>query len=178
MHEDIYYNEILDTWVDLHEDEASTNRRFEELSKVMDPMYDFVLAYSNYYNERHDYGDGQKLTMTEAHILTYIADHPLTTVTEISNVWHRTTSAISQTVRKLIKAEMVERKNSENDGKVFHLSATELGKRIALNHKRYDNIDIIKTKKKLLKHFTVKELVAFDRVCEVYTKLLRDHHDI
>ncbi|MDO4594226.1 MAG: MarR family transcriptional regulator, partial [Tissierellia bacterium] len=74
--------------------------------------------------------------------------------------------------------EMVIRKNSKEDAKIFHLMPTELGKKVALNHKRYDNVDIVKTKKKLLKEFSVDELVAFDKICKIYTDILRENHDI
>lgn len=174
MSKDIYYNDILDTWVDENEDYITTNKRYKELSKVMDPMYDFVLAYSNYYNIRRDYGFGPKLTMIEVHILTEISDKPGITVTELACKWNRTTSAISQTVRKLMKQDLVYRENSKTNGKIFHLYVTETGEKLVFSHKKYDNIDIVKTKKKLMESFSIDELDAFDRICKVYTELLKD----
>ena len=54
-----------------------------------------------------------------------------------------------------------------------YLTITERGKELALIHKKYDNLDIVKTKKKLLKKFTIEELIAFDKICKEYTEILR-----
>lgn len=42
----------------------------------------------------------------------------------------------------------------------------------ALAHKRYDNIDIVKTNKSLLEKFSVDDLVTFDNILEEYTSIL------
>ena len=175
MNKDLYKNEIIDQWVDDDEDLETTNHRYKELSKIMDPMYDFILAYSYYYSTRRYYGSTDiKLTMIEVHILTDIYDNPGITVSQLATQWNRTTSAISQSVRKLIKWDLVYRKNSPTDGKVYNLYTTEKGEELSINHKKYDNVDIIKTRKRLLKEFSVEELVAFDNVARAYTALLRD----
>lgn len=141
----LYLEEIVDSWVDENESEEKTNERFKKLSKIVDPMYDFILTYSNYYSSRRDYGVGEKLTMLEVHYLTDIYDNPGITVTEIAKIWNRSKSAISQTVRKLINWEY--------------------------------NVDIVKARKRLLRDFTVDELVAFDEICKAYTALLRNKDD-
>lgn len=172
-HEAIYENEIINTWIENDESEEIVARRYRALSTIMNPMYDFILAYSNYFSTRRNYGYGPELTMIEAHILTHIYDYPDTTVTEIANHWRRTTSAISQIVRKLINLGLVDRVNSKENGAVYHLTTTENGARLALAHKRYDNIDIVKTRKVLLEKFSVEDLQAFDLVCKAYTEILR-----
>lgn len=175
MKKDIYEKEVIDSWFDIEESKVETDRKYEELSKLLDPMYDFVLAFSNYYNTRRNYGIGPDLTMIEVHILTQISDNPGITVTELAEKWHRSTSAISQTVRKLMKQDLVYRENSETNGKVFHLYTNDFGEKLALKHKKYDNIDILKTRKKLLNEFSVEELIAFDKVCKAYTEILRNN---
>lgn len=57
----LYLEEIVDSWVDENESEEKTNERFKKLSEIVDPMYDFILTYSNYYSSRRDYGVGEKL---------------------------------------------------------------------------------------------------------------------
>lgn len=173
MKKEIYENEIIDQWVSGDESQKEVDRKYQELSKLLDPMYDFVLAFSNYYNTRRNYGLGPDLTMIEVHILTQIADNPGITVTELANNWNRTTSAISQTVRKLMKQDLVYRENSKVNGKIFHLYTSQAGNDLALSHKKYDNVDNLKTRKKLLETFTVDELVAFDNICKAYTDILR-----
>jgi DNA-binding MarR family transcriptional regulator len=132
----------------------------------------FVLAYANYFNERKDYGSGPKLTLVEVHILTQIYDNPGTTVTEIAKIWNRTTSAISQTVRKLMKQDLVYRENSTSDGKVFHLYTTELGKETSMAHKRYDNDDITNATDILLEKFSMEDLIKFSEICSYSHEIL------
>nr|WP_229050225.1 MarR family transcriptional regulator [Fusobacterium sp. 1001295B_180824_G3] len=111
--------------------------------------------------------------MIEIHILTEIYDNSGITVTKLAEKWCRTSSAISQTVRKLMKWGLINRIGNENNGKIYHLTITKKGKELALIHKKYDNLDIVKTKKKLLKKFTIEELIAFDKICKEYTNILR-----
>lgn len=165
MDKDVYYANYIEALNDRSVDDKSTNAKYAKLSEVAVPVYDFVLAYANYFNERKDYGSGPKLTLVEVHILTQIHDNPGTTVTEIAKIWNRTTSAISQTVRKLMKQDLVYRENSTSDGKVFHLYTTEFGKETSMAHKRYDNEDITNATKILLEKFSIEELVKFSKIC-------------
>lgn len=173
IYREIYENEIIDCWIEKNEDEEKISERYKKLSKIVNPMYDFILAYSNYFSIRRDYGYGPELTMIEIHILTDIYDNPDTTVTEIAKKWNRTTSAISQIVRKLINFGLIDRENSKENGKFYHLKATKEGTKLALIHKNYDNIDIIKTRKKLMEKYSVDQIIAFDKICKEYTDLLR-----
>lgn len=177
MNRELYENDIINTWVDAEEPPETVNKRFEKLNKKALPLYKFVLAYSNYFNWRKDYGTGDQLTMMEAHILTDIVDAPGTTVTQLAQEWQKTTSAISQIVRRLIQWGFVTRINSKENGKYYYLHPTEKAKCFAIAHKRYDNIDIVKTSKRLLEQFTVDELVAFDNILAAYTQLLNDTID-
>ena len=67
--------------------------------------------------------------------------------------------------------------NSKDDAKFFHLFPHDKAKVFALNHKRYDNIDSVKTIKSLLKKFTPEELIIFDKVTEEYIKIMRKKKD-
>ncbi|WP_058991035.1 MarR family transcriptional regulator [Anaerococcus rubeinfantis] len=174
MKKNIYENEIIGNWASLEDDDDIANKKYDELSKLLDPMYDFILEFSNYFNTRRSYEVGPELTMIEVHILTQIHDCPGITVTELAKNWKRTTSAISQTVRKLMKQDLVYRKNSKENGKIFHLFTSSDGDKIVINHKKFDNINILKSRKRLLRKFSVDQLVAFDDICEEYTNLLRE----
>ena len=57
--------------------------------------------------------------MTEAHILTDIVDFEGITATELSKKWRKTRSAISQTIKSLLKKEYIYRVNSKDDAKFF-----------------------------------------------------------
>lgn len=149
-----------------------TNELYNRINEHVNVLYDFVLTYSDYMNTKKDYGSGENLTMNEAHVLTDIADNPGITVTELSKLWGKTTSALSQTVRKLINRELIYRVNSKEDAKVFMLYPTQRAIEFSLAHKRYDILDIIKTTKRLMRKFTDEELMIFHNVMEEYTKLL------
>ncbi|MDO4690403.1 MAG: MarR family transcriptional regulator [Fusobacterium sp.] len=169
-----YRKEILEAIVDLNESEEQVNTRYVKLNKMMESIYNFILAYSNYYSIRRDYGSGEKFTMIEMHILTEICDNDGITVTELAKKWDKTSSAISQTVRRLMKWNLINRINNEDNGKIYHLSISQKGKEIVLFHKRYDNLDIIKTQKILARKFKIEELVAFEKICLEYTNILKE----
>ena len=114
----LYEEEILNAQIEVNEDEKLVNDRYKKLNGIMESMYDFILAYSNYYSVRRDYGSGEKFTMIEIHILTEIYDNSGITVTELAEKWCRTSSAISQTVRKLMKWGLINRVGNENNGKI------------------------------------------------------------
>lgn len=168
--EKIYREEIINAYVDENDDRIE--ERYKLLYSVNVPMYDLVLGYSRYYNERRDYGGSVELTMIEVHVLTMIEETKDITVTEIATRVNRTVAMISQIVRRLIEFGLIEKTRSKEIGTVYHLSTTESGKEMVRCHKIYDNIGTIKTRKKLLKQFSVEELIAFDRVAEAMTNLL------
>lgn len=178
MNKQLYEIEILKAQIQESENKQSIDKRYSKLNTVMQSMYDFVLAYSHYYSIRRDYGSGEKFTMIEIHILTEIADSSGITVTQLAEKWCRTPSAISQIVRRLMKWGLINRVNNEKNGKIYNLTVTKKGADLVLLHKKYDNLDIIKTRKKLLKQFSIEELISFDKICKEYTNLLRSKQEI
>lgn len=156
------------------DDNIETNEFYKKINENITVLYEFVLAYNDYMNTKRDYGTGEELSMTEAHVLTDIADNPGITVTELSKLWNKTTSALSQTVRKLIKKDLIYRVNSEEDAKIFMLYPTQKAIEFSIAHKKYDIIDIIKTNKRLLKIFSDQDLIIFHNVMKEYTKLLKE----
>ena len=74
MLNDIYKNEIINAWVEDNEPIDLIEKRYKNISNIVDRMYDFVLSFSYYYTVRRDYGTGKKYTMIEMHILTDIYD--------------------------------------------------------------------------------------------------------
>jgi DNA-binding MarR family transcriptional regulator len=96
------------------------------------------------------------------------------TVTTLAENWERSKSATSQTVRKLMSKGLIQRKESEDSGKVFHLSPTERGKKISDDHKRYDVLDTIKTLKVLNRELSVDEILIMFNSLELYKTLLKN----
>lgn len=171
-YEQVYYDEIINTWVKEDESIEEINRRFEKLNKKSEILYKFVLGYTNYMMIRRDYGTTEKLSMLESHIVVDIVDNPGITVTDLAKKWIKTTSAISQNIKRLIQEGYIYREISKENAKFFNLYATDKGKKMAIEHKKYDNIDIIKTNKLLLKKFTAEQLAYFDKILEEYSRIL------
>lgn len=148
----------------------------DPIGKLMDNLNclsKFVLTYSDYIFKSRDYGTGDFLSMMEAHVLTDIVDNPGTTVTELAKVWDRTTSAISQTVRKLIRNDYVYRVNCQDNARVFFLYPTEKAKVFAAAHKEYDKRGTIESRLQLLEKFTEEEVEIFYAVMEEFTKIIQ-----
>lgn len=164
---------ILNMYINDNESVEEIEKNFEKLNQNFSILYKFVLAYNSYSNKPHNYNfSEEELTMMEAHILLDIVDNPKITVTELATKWKKTTSAISQTIKKLIKKEYVCREISPINAKFFYLYPTEKAKKFTLYHKHYDNIDIVKTIKKLRKTCSAEEIAAFHNVMDEFTKIL------
>ena len=174
MEESFFDKDIKSIWIDGSEEPDLVEARFKDINSVNSIYYEFVLDYYRYFLERHDYGQGFKLTMIEAHVLTDIVDNPGITITDLAKKWQRTPSALSQTVKKLIQGGFVRRKIREDDSKFFLLNPTKKAKEFVLIHKRYDNLDSIKLYKRLLEQFSKAEIKTFFRVMKAYNKLIRN----
>lgn len=156
----------------------SIDTTFRRLSEKADLLYFFVALYSNYISKVRHYGVGPELTMTEAHMLNSIALTPGTTVTDLAHRWERSTGAVCQTLSKLTKKELIEKKKAENNSKEVHLYPTELGWNVNRAHMMYDIADITETTQDLLKHCTMDEINTFYKVLEVYLNLIREDQKI
>ncbi|MDF2611695.1 MAG: hypothetical protein K0R92_3169, partial [Lachnospiraceae bacterium] len=60
----------------------SIDEQFHHLNINHNNIYQFVMLYYNYILAKHDYGTGDLVTMIESHTITYIEEHPNTTVSE------------------------------------------------------------------------------------------------
>ncbi|MCC8139365.1 MAG: MarR family transcriptional regulator [Lachnospiraceae bacterium] len=155
-----------------YSNKAEIDRVYKELSVRADEVYKFVIRYSEYINTPRDYGTGEMIGMVEVHILTMIADNPGITVTEASKLWGRTLGAVSQTVSKLVKRELITREKEKGNAKTIHLYATERGQQLATAHKIFDNLDITETLHDLLQKCSLEEIDTFYKVLHVYNELL------
>ena len=156
------------------EDKSKVVELYEKFHEHTSILYDFVLTYSEFMSKKKDYGTGDEMSMNEAHVLTDIVDNPGITVTELAKLWAKTTSALSQTVRKLINRDMIYRVNSKEDAKVFMLYPTQKAFEFNIAHKEFDVIDTIKTNKRLMKRFNPEELAIGYNVMKEITDILRE----
>ncbi|UUX33791.1 MarR family winged helix-turn-helix transcriptional regulator [Fundicoccus culcitae] len=175
---EVYEKEVISTWVDEDEDIELTAERYKQLNNIMQPMYNLILSYSKYFSIRKDYGTGIELTMIEAHILQDITDPEYQTASALAKKWKRTRSAISQIITKLENKQLIERTANPSDRKSYDLKLTPLGQETALAHSRYDNVDIVKTHKKLFKKFSPVEMAAFFAICESYNEILEENQNL
>lgn len=156
-----------------------TDREIDDAYKRLNEhallLYDFVIRYYNYIYTNHSYGSGMTFTMMEIHTLTYIEEHPGVTITELAKMWCKTKSAVSQSVKKLVDMELVERRFAENNSKSVLLYTTEKGGRISHIHKAYDVADITQTQNQLILRCGEADLEAFYRVLREYLGLLQEN---
>lgn len=171
--DNFFINQIKKIWIDEHEDENAVNQHFAKLNEQFEILYKFVWLYSSYSNQKKDYGSGEgKLSVVEAHVLVDIVENPGITVGELSQKWKKTPSALSQTVKTLINGDYVYREISNKNAKFFYLQPTKKAKKFTLFHKRFDNIDTVKTFRTLMKKFTSKEIETFFQVMQEYSQLI------
>lgn len=147
---------------------------FQRLSEKADMIYFFVALYSKYIGKARNYGIGPELSMTEAHMLNSIALTPGTTVTDLARRWERTTGAVCQTLSKLDKKQLIERKKAENNDKTVLLYPSELGSAVNRAHMMYDIADITATTQELLQKCSMDEIDTFYKVLGVYLDLIRE----
>lgn len=74
----------------------------------------------------------------EVHTVRHIGKYPGVTVTGLSEVFHYTTSACSQTVKKLRERGLVYRQQNARNNKEYHLFLTEKGMEVYDAHERFD----------------------------------------
>lgn len=172
MEKKLFNIDLVNTWISKNETKEDIEARFKILNTEMEKVYLFTLSYYNYLYDKRDYGNGIPMTMLEIHVLTDINDNPGITVTKIANKWKRTASSISQIIKNFYDSKLIDRVRNSLDGKVNNLFITEEGEKIVRMHKYYDNIDSIKTLKKLAEKVSLEEIEAFFNVIEVYKNII------
>ena len=151
---------------------SDINKMYKKLNVRADMIYEFVILYHNYIYAQHTY-EAENCNMMEIHTLTYIDDSPGITATELSKIWHKSKSAISQTIKKLINSGYVEKKYLENNEKTARLFTTEKGHQLSNVHKAYDVADITQTTAYLVEQCSEEDLDAFYRILVLYIALLK-----
>lgn len=153
-------------------DYSDIDNAYRKVSARADKLYEFVLLYHNYICATHTY-EYENCSMMAIHTLTYIDDNPGITATELSKLWHKSKSAISQTIKQLMDSEYIEKRYLENNEKTARLYVTEKGKRLSSVHKAYDVADILQTTTYLVERCGEEDLNAFYRIIEKYIELLK-----
>lgn len=155
-----------------------TDTPYKKLLDNLDTLSDFVLTYNDYIQTSRDYGTGDFLSMMEAHVLSDVVNNPGTTTSELAKKWDRTTSAISQTVRKLSQKDYVYREIHKDNAKIFLLYPTESAINFAKAHAEYDRKGTINNRMKLLNYFSEDEIESFYDIMKVYSQIIKKQNKI
>ena len=84
-----------------------------------------------------DHGTGDLLYASEINTLEIIGDFPGINLTQLAQKKGVTKSAVSQIVTKLVKKQLVVKKQSPDHEKIFLLELTDLGKVAYENHEKF-----------------------------------------
>ena len=159
----------------VEKDKVSVSDLTQKIVKEADVLYEFVLKYAVSMNISKDYGTGDKLNMIEAHLLTYIEDHPGITGTELAKMWGRTKGAISQQMKKLVSRGLIVRKRQSNNAKTILLYVSDKGKEVSYAHKMHDMKEIAQTLTFLLTTCSLDEIASFYKVMRAYIIMLDEN---
>ncbi|QUJ66842.1 winged helix-turn-helix transcriptional regulator [Photobacterium sp. GJ3] len=113
--------------------------------------------YRNYSLEKRTYGTDAELFSFEADIISAIADNDDITISDLAIICNKTKSAISQTISKLEKLQLVCKVPAQNDKRKQNLSLTEQGVIVDQYHKQIDNL-IESDLSDLLSKLNIKDL--------------------
>ena len=80
---------------------VSVDHILSHLFQKSDLLYKFVMIYKDYIFQPRDYGTGELVTSMEAHVTSYIDEHPGAAPSELAAYWSRTNGFISQILKKL-----------------------------------------------------------------------------
>lgn len=149
------------------------------LLRGWDPMeitnleFEFATRYFEFSRVSRDYGTGAAYTLSEAHGVTYIEEHPGVTASEMADAFGRTRSAASQTVKRLEALGLIVRQADSEDRKKSRLYVTEKGRELSLAHKAYDIKNTAAFVRWMEKQFSESELDCFYRVLKMRTERMR-----
>ena len=151
---------------------TTVDNLFSQLNEKANAVYKFVLLYTSYMSEQHNYGVGQPINMVEVHTLTAIEENPGITISQLANMWRRTNSALSQTATKLEQKGYIDRRKNPKHARNVELYATKAGQELSAAHKAYDALNVTQTLHELTQFCSSQEIDSFFRVLDCYIHLL------
>ena len=140
-----------------------------EMADIMERMISM-----NSTNVPVDYGTGCKYNPVEVHTISYIADYPGITITQIAVEWNRTKGAVSQTVKKLEGMGLLYREKKTGNDKKICLYLTEKGKELDEMHRQYDIRNYAGFLEKMYPYCSAEEIQSAFRVMEIWIEQSKD----
>lgn len=150
------------------ENNSKIKKRFKEyeMVTVVERLHAFSTA-----NHSFDYGTGEKYHSGEVHMLSYIADNPGITPSEIASNWNQTRGATSQMLRKLTDRGLIKTEQHADDRRVSCLYVTDKGIELDQKHKKFDEDNIKKFLNELRKEYTEDEIQLAYNVLDSWVEL-------
>lgn len=152
-------------------DFLSVDHLLNHLFQFSDLTYKFVMVCKDSVFQPHDYGTGELVTSIEAHVTSYIDEHPGCSPSELAAYWSRTNGFISQILKKLEEKGFIIRTRSPQNAKRVLLYTTEKGKAFSYAHKRFDALNVSISMQRLLQSCSMEEVDAFYKVMDAYCDL-------
>ena len=121
-----------------------------------------------------DYGTGEKFNSVEVHTLSYIADYPGISASEIARDWNRTKGAVSQIIKKLSSRGLIERQKKEGNDKTVCLYVTKTGEELDKAHRAYDTRNYERFLKLMETYFTKETIAEAFQVMDTWIELSKD----
>jgi DNA-binding MarR family transcriptional regulator len=109
-------------------------RDYSDITKAMEQI---IYLYVKNEKLSRDYNTGFLLTQAEIHTIEDIGDHAGISVTQLSQMQHKTKGAASQMSYKLVGKGLVTKSVSERSDCEIALHLTELGQKAYDGHKKY-----------------------------------------
>ena len=147
--------------------EKLTRLSLYEISDILE--HSAVFATSG--KRRLNYGTGKSYTSVEAHTASFIADRPGCTVTEISHIWGKTTSAVSQIIKILREEGLVTAERDTADTKRWHLFLTEKGHELDRAHRKYDEAHWRASMEELERRFPIEFIDSFFHILKEWNEI-------
>lgn len=109
-----------------------------ELQTLIDLFLKILHLYSVIGRKPKDYGTGDLLYVTEIHTIKMVAKNRQINMTQLAEIMGVTRGAISQTINKLVRKNLIIKSNSTNR-KEFSLRLSEKGKIVYEGQKSFEN---------------------------------------
>ncbi|SDR35018.1 MarR family transcriptional regulator [Pseudovibrio sp. Tun.PSC04-5.I4] len=144
---------------------------YEDIMRMFAEMQAIELVYdrkTRSYDETDD-----KYTSQEVHLLEYICDHPKITVTKLAEVFYKSKSAISHTMKRLEQSGLIDVHKNSEDMRFFDIYVTTKGHDINKAHKAVDKMYCDKMDD-YIGHFSKTEMATIMQFLNDYHRYRRD----
>lgn len=131
---------------------------FEDVNEFNQAVYDFAISYESYMKVPKNYGDSDKLSMIEAHIIYNIFKSPGINAIELNEIWNVSKAYISKIINKLESDGYIYREINPENKRKYDLYLTKKGEIFNKKHMIHDIESTIFTTTFLSQDFSLDEI--------------------